>query len=71
MDTISHTLRSAIQESGYSIRRLSILTGINRETITRFLRGDNITIHNADKLAALMGLELKPGATAQRKNKGI
>ena len=71
MDTISYILRNAIQESGYSIRRLSILTGINRETITRFLRGENITIHNADKLAALIGLELKPGATAQRKNKVI
>ena len=69
MNTISDRLRSATQESGYSIRRLSILTGINRETITRFLRGENITIHNADKLAELLGLELTPIPTRARGKK--
>jgi len=60
MNTLSDTLRKALTDSGYSIRRLHIITGINRETITRFLRGENMTIHNADKLAELMGLELTP-----------
>ncbi len=60
MNTLSDTLRKAITNSGYSIRRLHIITGINRETITRFLRGENMTMHNADKLAELMGLELTP-----------
>ncbi len=46
---------------------MSILTNINRETITRFMRGKNITMDNADKLAALMGLELKPA----RRKRGI
>jgi len=60
MNTLSNTLRKAITDSGYSIRRLHIITGINRETITRFLRGENMTMHNADKLAELLGLELTP-----------
>ena len=60
MNTLSDTLRKALTNSGYSIRRLHIITGINRETITRFLRGENMTMHNADKLAELMGLELTP-----------
>ncbi len=67
MNTLSITLRKALQDSGYSIRRMSILTNINRETITRFMRGKNITMDNADKLAALMGLELKP----TRRKRGI
>ncbi len=60
MITLSDTLRKAVTDSGYSIRWMHLITGINRETITRFLRGENMTIHNADKLAELMGLELRP-----------
>lgn len=70
MNTISDTLRKAITDSGYSIRRLHTITGINRETITRFLRGENMTIHNADKLAELMGLELKPSTRRRGTGKG-
>ena len=66
MSTVSDTLRKALWDSGLSVRRLSINTGINRETINRFLHGENMTIHNADKLAALMGYELRPIATPEK-----
>jgi len=58
MVTLSDTLRKAIQESGLSMRRLSINTGINRLWLTRFLEGFQMTSDNIDKLADFFGLGL-------------
>ena len=70
MKTISDTLRAALIKRGMSVRQMSISTGINRETIARFLRGENMTIHNADKLARLVDMELKPVQGRKQQAKG-
>ena len=57
--TLTQTLQSAILESGYSLKRLAALTGVERMTISRFVRDEtSITLKNADKLAQFLELEL-------------
>ncbi|OQB27176.1 MAG: hypothetical protein BWY09_03201 [Candidatus Hydrogenedentes bacterium ADurb.Bin179] len=60
MVTISDILRQAIRDSGLSVRRLSIHTGINRLCITRFLAGCQLTSDNLDALAHYFDLTLTP-----------
>ena len=67
MDTISDILRQAIRDSGLSVRRLSIHTGINRHCITRFLEGYQLTSDNLDTLAHYFDLTLTP---IKRRGKG-
>ncbi len=60
MVTISDILRQAIRDSGLSVRRLSIHTGINRLCITRFLEGYQLTSDNMDALAHYFDLTIAP-----------
>ena len=60
METLSDILRRSIRESGLSVRRLSIHTGINRECITRFLRGLQLGSNSVDVLAHYFDLTLTP-----------
>jgi ribosome-binding protein aMBF1 (putative translation factor) len=52
-------LRSAICASGLSANELANKNGVPQTTISRFLRGKDMGIHRASKLAAYLGLELK------------
>jgi len=58
--TMSDVLRKAIRDSGISMRRLSIDSGIARPSLIRFARGDqSLRLDVADKLAAYFNLRLR------------
>ena len=57
---ITDVLRKAVVESGLSFLGLESETGILRQTLMRFARGDGINLDAADKLAVYFGLELRP-----------
>lgn len=69
MDTLSDILRQAIRDSGLSVRRLSMETGLNRRCITRFLEGFQLASGNLDALAAYFDLTLKPARTVNKRGK--
>lgn len=58
--TVADSLRKAIRDSGLSANALSQLTGVDQTLISRFLRGKDMGIERASKIAAHLGLELKP-----------
>lgn len=65
---ISDVLRNAISESGMSFAALERETGVLRQTLMPFTRGEaGINIAAADKLAAYFGLVLQPAT--KRKGK--
>jgi len=74
--SISETLRSAINASGLPFLTLEQETGVLRQSLMPFARGESgINIDAADKLAAYFGLELrpatrKPATKAAPKRKG-
>jgi cyanate lyase len=54
-------LKRAMRESGRSYGALSRGTGLALPIITRFANGErSLKIESADKLAAYLGLELRP-----------
>lgn len=55
---IADQLRAAIIRSGYSASELARQTGLNQETISGFLRGRDMGIERASKIAAYLGLSL-------------
>ena len=61
---ITDALRQAIIDSGLPLLRIAEETGVERASISRFVRGKNsLRLDLADKLAAYFGLTL----TAKRK----
>jgi plasmid maintenance system antidote protein VapI len=57
--SISEALRRAILDSGRPLLRIARETGIQRASLSRFVRGKNsLRLDVADKLAAYFGLEL-------------
>jgi hypothetical protein len=59
--TISNVLKQAIVQSGLAHIALERETGVQRGSIMRFLRGtQSIRLDAAEKLAAYLGLELRP-----------
>lgn len=58
-EEIAEQLRTAIKESGLSANQLAKATGVGQTTISGFLRGRDIGIEKASKIAAYLGLELK------------
>jgi plasmid maintenance system antidote protein VapI len=61
MRPIGEILRVAIQGSGLSLQRLSELTGVERASLSRFVRGERtLRLDMAERLAEYFGLELKP-----------
>jgi len=59
--TISGQLRQAIEESGLSAYRLAADSGVNVAAVLRFKSGvRSLTLESADRLAAVLGLELRP-----------
>ncbi len=75
--TIADTLRAAINASELSFLALEQETGVIRQSLMPFARGEaSISLDAADKLAAYYGLELRPTtrksttkATPKRKGK--
>lgn len=57
---IADKLRDAIRQCGQSAHALEKATGVPHPTITRFLAGADMRMSRASKLAAYLGLELKP-----------
>ncbi len=58
---ITDALRRAIRESGLPLLRIAEETGVERASISRFVRGTNsLRLDKADKLAAYFGLALGP-----------
>ena len=58
---ITELLRQTINESGVPFLKLEQQTGVTRQSLMKFARGER-TIHldAADKLAEYFGLELRP-----------
>jgi len=57
---IDDALRRAIRNCGVSASELERQTGVPQPTITRFLAGADMRISKAAKIAAYLGLSLKP-----------
>lgn len=57
---MADVLRDAIRKSGKTALDLSAATGVSQPTITEFLRGADMRLTTAQKLAAHLGLELRP-----------
>ena len=58
MDMV-HELKDAIRQSGYSLRRLGKLTGVQRMSLSRFMDGTrDIHFASAMKVAAFLGYSL-------------
>jgi plasmid maintenance system antidote protein VapI len=58
---ISDVLREAIRESGLPLLRIEKETGVQRASLSRFLRDErSLRLDMADKLAAYYGLRLAP-----------
>ena len=56
---ISDVLRRAILNSGLPLLRIANETGVQRASLSRFVRGKNsLRLDVADKLAAYFGLQL-------------
>jgi transcriptional regulator with XRE-family HTH domain len=61
---LSETLRDRLAR--HSVRSVSIKSGIDRATLSRFRSGyQSITLETADKLAGVFGLALTPRADAE------
>lgn len=57
--TITDRLRVAIAESGLSFKELQRRTGVVRQSLMKFARGEqSLRLDHADKLAEFFGLEL-------------
>ena len=56
---IADQLRKVIRDSGLSANQLAKVTGVDQTTISRFLRGEDMTIHRAAKIAKYLGVELR------------
>lgn len=56
---IAEQLRVAIRDSGQSANAMAKACGIPQTTLSRFIRGEDMGIHRAAKVAAYLGLELK------------
>jgi plasmid maintenance system antidote protein VapI len=66
--TLSAALRKAIHGSGMSFKALERETGVLRQSLMKFIRGEqSLRLDVADRLAAYFGLELTtPKQSAQR-----
>lgn len=69
---ITDVLRQVIIDSGLPLLRIANETGVQRASLSRFVRGTNsLRLDVADKLAAYFGLELaKAEKTTTKKAKG-
>jgi transcriptional regulator with XRE-family HTH domain len=59
MTEFAETIRAAIRASGASALKLAKETGVSQPTITEFLRGKDVRLGTANKLAERFGLVLR------------
>ncbi len=63
--TITESLKRAVRDSGLSLYAICKATGLNEDSLSRFMRGDqSLVLSKADKLASFFGIE------CQQKEKG-
>lgn len=65
---MADTLRKAIRDSGLSALALSKKAGVSQPQISYFLRGKDIRLATAQKLAHILGLSLQPTKKRRRAN---
>lgn len=59
MPTISEVLRTEISESGLTLYRIALDTGVVKTSLIRFMRGEtSLRLDKADVLAEYLNLEL-------------
>ena len=58
MAKISESLRAAITKCGKTRYQISMDTGINESTLSRFMTGGSLNTKNADILADYLGFDL-------------
>jgi hypothetical protein len=67
---ITDVLRDAITRSGTAYRELERVSGVKRQSLMKFARGEQtLRLDMADKLAAYFGLALRLSEKAIRKSK--
>ena len=67
MMKVTERLKKAVRDSGLSDRNLGIQADVNRLSIGRFMRGETgLSLEQLDKLAAFLGLELRPAGKAKK-----
>ena len=57
-DNIAQQLRDAIADSGLSAKELSKVSGVEQTTLSRFIRGRDMGVNRAAKVAAYLGMRL-------------
>jgi plasmid maintenance system antidote protein VapI len=61
-EPLTGVLRRAILSSGFSFNALEQETGVLRQSLMKFVRGQqSLRLDMADRLAAYFGLKLRPG----------
>jgi transcriptional regulator with XRE-family HTH domain len=66
-EPFSAILRRAILESGLSRYAISVRSGVDQATLSRFMAGKSgLNLESVDKLVDVLGLEVRP----RRKPKG-
>jgi plasmid maintenance system antidote protein VapI len=63
MSDLSQTLRNAIAASGKSANQLASESRVPQTTVSRFIRGNEITLGRAGKIARVLGLRLLPAGS--------
>jgi len=54
-------LRQAMADSGMAQKELSVLSGVDPGQLSRFTKGERtLTLRSAEKIASVLGLELRP-----------
>lgn len=67
---ITDVLRDAIARSGTAYRELERVSGVKRQSLMKFVRGEQtLRLDMADRLAAYFGFELRLTGKANRKSK--
>lgn len=68
---IAEQLRKAIRASGQSANAIAKATGVPQTTLSRFLRGEDMSMSRGAKIAAYLGLRLTADPASQSSAKGI
>ncbi|HHH76271.1 MAG TPA: hypothetical protein ENL03_04535 [Phycisphaerae bacterium] len=59
-ETITETLKIAVRDSGESLYAICKATGLNEDSLSRFMRGrQSLRLDLADKLATHLGIECR------------
>ncbi len=59
-DSMTETLKKAVRQSGHSLYAISKATGLNEDSLSRFMRGrQSLRLDLADRLAEYLGIECR------------